>query len=116
MRRAAIVVLAVGGLFALGACGLPSVAPSATTPAPAATTAATTTPVAATTTPEATPVVEKRRVTVTRRIPFATRRVNDSTLARGTTKVRIQGRAGSKTLTYEVTLSDGVQTSKKLLR
>lgn len=42
--------------------------------------------------------------------------MNDPALGKGTTKVRIRGVAGVKTLTYEVTLTDGVQTRRKLIR
>ncbi len=64
----------------------------------------------------AAPVVLVKTVTETKSIPFTTRRINDSSLPQGTTKVRTQGVNGSKTLTYEVTFTDGVQTSKKLIR
>jgi resuscitation-promoting factor RpfB len=37
-------------------------------------------------------------------------------LAKGATKTRTRGRAGIKTLVYEVTLTDGVQTGKRLVR
>jgi uncharacterized protein YabE (DUF348 family) len=36
-------------------------------------------------------------------------------MAKGTKAVRTAGVPGSKTLTYEVTLTDGVQTSRKLV-
>jgi hypothetical protein len=61
------------------------------------------------------PVVEKKTVTETQAIPFGTRRVNDAGLPKGTEKVRTAGVNGVKTLTYEVTLTDGVQTAKTLL-
>lgn len=63
-----------------------------------------------------TPSIEKRTVTKTRKIPYKTRRVTDSTLAKGTTKVKRHGSAGLKTLTYEVTYTDGEETARKLLR
>jgi resuscitation-promoting factor RpfB len=55
-------------------------------------------------------VVEKQS------IPFGTKRVTDSSLPKGTTKVRTRGVDGVKTLTYEVIFTNGVQTSKKLVR
>ncbi|SNT28562.1 G5 domain-containing protein [Asanoa hainanensis] len=67
-------------------------------------------------TAEAPPTIEKRTVTETAKIPYTTRRINDSTLAKGTTKVTTHGVAGVKTLTYEVTLTNGVETGKKLVR
>jgi resuscitation-promoting factor RpfB len=62
------------------------------------------------------PVVETRTVTEKQNIPYATRTVKDSSLPEGTRKVRTRGIAGVKTLTYQVTITDGVQTSKKLVR
>jgi hypothetical protein len=61
------------------------------------------------------PTIQKRTVTETQAIPYATTRVNDPSLAKGTTKVRTQGVAGTKSLTYEVTLTYGVQTAKELV-
>ncbi|WP_222721622.1 G5 domain-containing protein [Actinomadura sp. HBU206391] len=110
-------MLVVGGMLALGACGLQSVPSSAAAPTPTATATATAAPsVVPSTAAEATPVVKKRTVTETRVIPFKTRKVNDPALAKGTTKVRTRGRTGVKTLTYEVTLTNGVQTDKRLVR
>ena len=106
-------VLVAGGLLALGACGSKGVSPSAATANPAATA---TPSMAASATTEATPAVENHIITKTRAIPFTTRTVNDPTLANGTTKVRSRGIAGVKTLTYEVTLTNGVQTAKRLIR
>src|SRR5262249_43636882 len=42
--------------------------------------------------------------------------IEDSSLTKGTREVRTKGVAGVKTLTYKVTLTDGVETSRKLLR
>jgi hypothetical protein len=74
-------------------------------------------PSTASSTPAATraPIVETRQVTETQPIPFQTRTVNDAKLAQGTSKVRTKGAAGVRTLVYEVTLTDGVQTARKLL-
>jgi resuscitation-promoting factor RpfB len=57
-----------------------------------------------------------RTITETVRIPFATKNMKDSSLPKGTSKVRTHGVAGAKTVTYQVTLTDGAQTSKKVLR
>ncbi|MDG4803045.1 G5 domain-containing protein [Micromonospora sp. WMMD980] len=62
------------------------------------------------------PQVQIRTVSSTTRIAYPTRTVKDATLARGTKKVRIRGVAGVRTLTYQVTVTDGVQTAKKLIR
>ncbi|MGH3646251.1 MAG: G5 domain-containing protein [Micromonosporaceae bacterium] len=67
-------------------------------------------------TPEPSPSVEVKTVVETRSLPFSTRKVNDSSLAKGVTKMRTQGVRGVKTLTYQVTFVDGKQTSKKLVR
>ncbi|MEE6262291.1 G5 domain-containing protein [Plantactinospora sonchi] len=74
-----------------------------------------TTPAANPTTPSAGPTVEKRTTTETRNIPFGERTVQDSSLAKGTRKVRTKGVPGRKTLTYEVTYTNGVQTGKRLV-
>lgn len=108
MGRINTVVLAIGGILVLGACG-PQSTSSAAAPTPTASAA----PSSA---PSTTTEFKKRIVTETRVIPFTTRRVHDATLARGTTKVRTHGRAGVKKLTYEVTLVDGQQTDKRLVR
>ncbi len=42
--------------------------------------------------------------------------LQDSSLAKGTRELRTKGVAGVKTLTYQVTLTNGVETSRKLLR
>jgi hypothetical protein len=60
-------------------------------------------------------VVEKRMVRETRRISFKTRTVKDSALPEGTKEVRVRGVAGVRTLTYQVTLTDGAQTGKRLI-
>jgi len=118
---AAVLVLCYGGATVAGA--LSDGKPDAT---PAHTTSRTTTPVytsatasspAATAQPSASsPTVVKQTVTETEAIPYATQRVNDSTLAKGSTRVRTKGVKGVKTLTYEVTLVDGVQQSKQLVK
>ena len=84
-----------------------SATPVATTP----TSIAALPPLSATTEP----VVEKRTVRETRAIPFRTRTVEDPSRPEGTRTVRVKGVAGVRTLTYEVTVTDGVQTSKKLV-
>jgi len=66
--------------------------------------------------PTPTPAVEVKTVTVTEKIPFKRTTVKDSSLAEGTRKVRTKGVAGVKTLTYEVTYTDGQETGRKLLR
>jgi resuscitation-promoting factor RpfB len=64
---------------------------------------------------DAPPTVETRTVTETKAIAYSTRTVKDSALLAGTTRVRTKGVAGVRTLTYEVTLTDGRPTAKKLI-
>ncbi|WFE38320.1 G5 domain-containing protein [Micromonospora sp. WMMD998] len=66
--------------------------------------------------PAASPLVRITTVTSTAKIAYSTRTVKDATLSRGTKKVRTRGVAGVRTLTYQVTVTDGVQTGKKLVR
>src|SRR4051794_5532711 len=68
---------------------------------------------AATTPAQEQPVVTKKRVTQSKAIAFTTRTVKDSSLAEGKTEVRTKGVAGVRTITYEVTLTDGKETSRK---
>lgn len=109
-----LAVLAVGVLAALGGCGAGSPArPAASVTARATGSASGATP---STAHLATPTVVNRKVTVTRRIPYKTRRVKEPSLARGHREVRIEGRAGVRTLTYVVTYTNGERTSKRLVR
>lgn len=91
-------------------------AQSTATEAGLAATPAAPSPTAVTPTVVATPVVTTRTVTETQKIAYQTRTVNDSSLPKGTRKVTTRGVTGVKTLTYQVTLTDGVQTAKKLVR
>jgi hypothetical protein len=105
-------ILLCGGLTVLGAmAGGPKQAqPAAGDPRAEAQTSQ-----ARTAEPSKLPTIEKRRVTETQEIPFETKTVNDRTLATGTQQVRTQGVAGVRTLTYEVTFTNGAQTDKKLI-
>lgn len=111
MRHIIGAVLIGSSLLLLAACGSDGVTPTVPVTAPATVAA---TPSAAPTT--AAPVVEKRTITKRRAIPFATRRVYDSTLAKGTHRVRDRGAAGIRILTYRVTYTNGVLTEKKLIK
>jgi hypothetical protein len=62
------------------------------------------------------PVVEHRTVTQTRSIPYRTVTVQDPNLASGSTRTRVQGVPGIRTLTYDVTYTDGVETGRTLVR
>jgi hypothetical protein len=61
------------------------------------------------------PTVQTRTVTETRSLRFKTKRVNDSHRAAGSTAVTTHGVNGVTTLTYRVTITNGVQTAKKLV-
>ncbi|SCF19922.1 G5 domain-containing protein [Micromonospora purpureochromogenes] len=61
-------------------------------------------------------MVQTRTVTETQNVGYQTRTVYDSSLAKGTRKVTTRGVPGVRTLTYQVTLADGVQTAKKLVK
>jgi hypothetical protein len=88
----------------------PAGGPETTAPAEPTPTAATDAPTAAA------PTVTTRTETRKQSIPYATRTVKDPSLAKGTTKVRTKGVPGSRTLTYEVTYTDGVETARRLIR
>ncbi|MBV1849204.1 G5 domain-containing protein [Catellatospora tritici] len=66
--------------------------------------------------PKPTPATRTKLVTVTQSIPYPVKKVNDSSLAKGTTRVKTAGVNGVKTLTYEVTLVDGVESGRSLVK
>ncbi|WP_238425651.1 G5 domain-containing protein [Micromonospora parastrephiae] len=63
-----------------------------------------------------TPLVRVTTVTERAAIKHAARTVKDSSLAEGKRVVRTRGVDGVRTLTYQVTATDGVQTGKKLVK
>ena len=52
---------------------------------------------------------------VTEAVPFDTQQINDPTLVSGTTKVKVVGRAGVRTTTYDVQVVGGVVVSRTQL-
>ncbi|RAO60294.1 Beta-N-acetylhexosaminidase [Micromonospora saelicesensis] len=64
----------------------------------------------------AVPVVQVTTVTEKAAIRYGERTVKDSSLAEGKRVVRTKGVNGVRTLTYEVTTTDGVRTAKKLVK
>ncbi|MFC5927605.1 G5 domain-containing protein [Micromonospora vulcania] len=64
----------------------------------------------------AAPVVRVTTVTERAVIRHGERTVKDSSLAEGKRVVRTKGSDGVRTLTYEVTTTDGVRTGKKLVK
>ncbi len=92
-------------LFVVGATAAPTTPSKPTQP-----------PVAPTTSGTKADVIEKKTTTVTQTIPFSKTTVNDSTLEQGKTSIKTTGVNGVKTLTYEITLTNGTQTDKKLIK
>ena len=69
------------------------------------------------TAPAATPNETVQKVVIeTQPVGYATRTVRDGTLAKGKKVTRTVGRAGVRTQTFEVTLTGGEQTAKKLVK
>lgn len=62
------------------------------------------------------PVITTKTVTETESIPYSSTIVESNNLAKGTNKITTVGVDGVKTLTYELTFSDGIQTDKKLIK
>jgi resuscitation-promoting factor RpfB len=62
-----------------------------------------------------TPVVTRRLVTETRKMAFRKVTQKDPSLAKGRKVVATHGVPGTKRLTFELTLTDGVQTGKRLV-
>jgi resuscitation-promoting factor RpfB len=60
--------------------------------------------------------VEKKTVTETEAISFKETTVNDGDIAKGKTVLVTAGVNGVKTLTYEITLTNGEETDKKLVK
>jgi resuscitation-promoting factor RpfB len=117
MRHATKITLTVSSLLIISACrsqGAPAVTATPATSVPA--TASATPSVTLSTPAQALPVVKKRIVTSRRAIPFKTMRVNDSTLSKGSTRVRSRGVRGVEILTYKVMFRNGIQVHKELIR
>lgn len=62
------------------------------------------------------PVITKSTVIETRPVPFTSTTVNDTYMDEGLTEIRTAGVNGIRTLTYEVTTTDGIQSDKKLIK
>lgn len=89
----------------------PTAAPSTAPP-----TAPSSAPATAPSSAAAVPVVQVTTVTEQATIRYGERTVKDSSLAEGKRVVRTKGVNGVRTLTYEVTTTDGVRTAKKLVK
>ncbi|MGW4948246.1 G5 domain-containing protein [Actinoplanes sp. NPDC004185] len=114
---AAVVVPVAAVLAVIGAAGGDSAPPAATperqpaASAPAVASASAPAPVAG-----KSPGISKRKVTETEPIKFKSRTVKDNWLPKGTREPRTAGIDGVRTKTYEVTLVDGRETKRKLLK
>ncbi|MGC4772426.1 G5 domain-containing protein [Micromonospora sp. DT44] len=95
---------------ALAEAQSPQDAPSSATPSSAAPSSAAPSSVAPS------PVVRVTTVTERATIRHSERTVKDASLAEGKRVVRTKGVDGVRTLTYQVTTTDGVQTGKKLVK
>jgi hypothetical protein len=119
---AAVLLLITGGISA-AALTRPADAPVAVEPAPFADSGdasagadeATPTP-RPTRTPTATPtpVTTTREEIVTEAIAFDQTTLEDANLPRGQTVISVGGQAGQRTLTYVITVVDGVETGREL--
>lgn len=58
------------------------------------------------------PKIETKTETITETIPFSTSNVTTSTLDKGDTQIQTTGVNGTKTITYTITLTDGVETNR----
>lgn len=66
--------------------------------------------------PEAAPADGERTITETEPIKFKTRTIKDNWLAKGEREKRTGGVDGVRTKTYEVTVVDGRETKRKLVK
>ncbi len=62
------------------------------------------------------PIIEHKVVTATENIPFESQTVDDASLADGTNQTQTEGANGIRTKTYDVTLTNGVETSRTLIK
>ena len=58
------------------------------------------------------PKVEHQEITTTEEIPYASRTENNADLAEGTRNVKQAGVKGTKTITWDITLTDGKETAR----
>lgn len=96
-----LATIALSSVFISSAMSPTPQTPSATNTAPAQIT-----------TPKA-PVVTTKTETETQPITFSKSTVEDTSLAKGQTAIRVTGVDGVKTITHVITLSDGAEISRK---
>ncbi|WP_233600939.1 MULTISPECIES: G5 domain-containing protein [Micromonospora] len=100
---------------AADAANPPAAAPITVPSSPAETVPAALPPSATSAAPTPSPKVETRTETETQTIRYDQRTVKDPNLAKGKRVVRTRGVNGVRTLTYEVTLTDGAETGRRLV-
>ena len=59
--------------------------------------------------------VASETITVDTEIPFTSREVSDSSLTKGTTKVKVKGVNGLKRTVYSITTENGVETKREII-
>src|SRR5690349_14207458 len=102
--RPRLLAAAAAGLVLIAAPGCATGRPTAAPPPPGSVN-----------TSSHTPTVTKQTVTETQPVPFEKSTVDDATLDKGKTVVRTAGADGGRTRPYEVTLTDGVETARRLV-
>ena len=60
--------------------------------------------------------IDTKTVTRTEKVAFTTKKVSDATLFKGDTKVVTPGKAGTRKVTYAITLADGKVVGKKAVK
>ena len=59
--------------------------------------------------------VAERRITVDEEIPFTSKEISDSSLKKGSTKIKTKGQNGLKRAVYDVTTENGIEVKRQLV-
>ena len=59
--------------------------------------------------------VAQRQITVDKEIPFSSKEVSDSSLKRGSTRIKTKGQNGLKRAVYNVTTENGIEVKRELI-
>ena len=113
--RRAMTIAGLALVTALSGCAADDTVGTSTTQAPTAASTPTVATATPSESPSPTPVVTTETVTETEAIPFEKVRRDDASMDLGEEAVTTKGVDGIKTLTYEVVLTDGVETSRRLV-
>jgi hypothetical protein len=103
-RKGKVATIVGASLLGMTAVGAASPQPQTTQPSP---------PITTTKTQSKTPKIEKKPVEEKTVIAFTTINKEDATLTKGTTKITQEGVNGERTITYEVTYKDGIETGRE---